>query len=251
MGILDFGKKEPMAPLADHLAARKPALELDNMLADKLAKTPPAKPADAEHLHPAPVDAPQDVPQDVPQAGGGVVVVENLDKKINKLGRKIQTSKKRLVREVLAIGEMICEVRDLLAGYPSARYGKWMKKFGISRTSAFRYSQAWETFGEKCSTVEQLFDMQSVRLLSAARSPQPAIDEAIELADDGQHVDAQVAKQLIAKHTVAKPKKKRIEPVVISTEFGSVAIHCKPGASERDLVAAVLKQLLDGERKVA
>ncbi|PCH79621.1 MAG: hypothetical protein COB96_04275 [Planctomycetota bacterium] len=67
MGILDFGKKEPMAPLADHLAARKPPLELDNMLADKLAKTPPAKPADAEHLHPAPVDA----PQDVPQAGGG------------------------------------------------------------------------------------------------------------------------------------------------------------------------------------
>ena len=95
MGILDFGKKEKMAPLADHLAARKPPLELDNMLADKLAKTPPAKPADAEHLHPAPVDASQDVPQDVPQAGGGVVVVENLDKKINKVIEKLEKQVKK------------------------------------------------------------------------------------------------------------------------------------------------------------
>ncbi|MCH8045419.1 MAG: hypothetical protein IID44_17045 [Planctomycetes bacterium] len=59
------------------------------------------------------------------------------------------------------------------------------------------------------------------------------------------------AKKLITKHTVTKPKPKRIEPTIISTEFGSVAIRVKPGASERDLLAAALKQLMDGSMKKA
>lgn len=241
MGLLDFGKKEKMAPLSEHLTAGKPAFEWGNMPAQRSVSAPPVEPADAPTSAGAPVD-------DSPQAGG--VVVVDVKKRLSQLTRKAKSGKRKIVADVLDLGCTIAEARDLLANHSGGSFGKWCKQIGMSRMSAHNYASIFDAFGSCTKNVQLNFDAQAVRLLASSKSP-PAIGEAIELADEGKPVDAQVAKQLIGKHAVLREKTVRALPTIISTEFGSVAIHCKPGASERDLVAAVLKQLLDGERKVA
>jgi len=239
MGLLGWGKNE-MAPITDHLAARKPTvapLELDKM---------PALHVPTADVVPAAVPT---VTQPVKPQAGGVVV--DLDKHLAKLARKVKAAKRRIVKDLIDLGAVIVEARDLLADHSGGSCGKWCKQCGMSRMSAHRYAAAFDAFGSCNSELQRNFDAQAIRLLSSSHSTQPAIDESLELAEEGEHVDALVAKQLIKKHTDAKPKKKRIEPTIISTAFGSVAIRCKPGSSVRNLIAAVLKQLMDAEKKAA
>jgi len=235
MGLLDFRQKDNMAPLAIHVAEKPKPLELDN-LPDSIRAPTVVEPAAAP-----PVTQPVK-----PQAGGVAVDVK---KRLGQLARKAKSAKRKLVQDLLELGGVIVEARELLADHHRGGFGRWCKQIGMSRMSAHNYAAISDAFGSCKKNVQLTFDSQSVRLL--AKSTQPAIDEAIELAESGEHVDGQVAKALITKHAIVKDKPKRIEPVVISTEFGSVALRPKPGASVRDLAAAVLSQLMDASKKKA
>ena len=79
----------------------------------------------------------------------------DIDARLKSLARQIAGTKKKLVGNVLQIGEALTEAQDLLANHHGGAFGKWVKQScGFSKRTAYNYMSAHLVFGG-CATVAQ------------------------------------------------------------------------------------------------
>lgn len=98
---------------------------------------------------------------------------------------------------VIRIGKELKEAQQRLAHHGDGMFNKWVKqRCGISLSCAYKSINAHEVFGEVCVNFTQTFDASALYLLSADSCPEEATEEALRLAEEGQHVSHKVAKEL-------------------------------------------------------
>ena len=123
--------------------------------------------------------------------------------------------KASVANSVLALGEQLCEIRDVVAKQHSRIFLEWVESCGIGRSSAYRYMAAWEKFGKLPNLGS--FEDSAMYLLSQENTPPEAFDEAQGLAKRGVQVTLTIAKELADKY---KPKPPRLAaPKIEEGEF--------------------------------
>jgi len=123
--------------------------------------------------------------------------------------------KASVANSVLALGEQLCEIRDVVAKQHSRIFLEWVESCGIGRSSAYRYMAAWEKFGKLPNLGS--FEDSAMYLLSQENTPSEAFDEAQGLAKRGVQVTLTIAKELADKY---KPKPPRLAaPKIEEAEF--------------------------------
>lgn len=151
------------------------------------------------------------------------------------------STNRTMTKAIIDIGGELCDARALLAGKGrEGRFRPWCKRQGFSKSSVYRAIAAHEAFG-KCPTVGHFFDPQAVYLLSAGSCPEAARAEAMRLAEQGKHVDHDLAKQIVAKFvpkttTTSKRRTRQLDVEVeqaskITTEIKQ--LEHQPGEVEK------------------
>jgi len=190
-----------------------------------------------------PKAAPKKQAPKIPLAEAQVV---NVKRRLASLARRIKSEKKKAVQSLLAIGEALAEAQDLLADHNRGSFGKWVRdNCKFSRRSAYNFITIYRQFGG-CAIVAQLIDDDALRMLAAA--PEAAASEAIDLAEGGQHVTAQIAKQVIQRH---KPKKTRSCPDPIHVEVSGGVIVIRPSVEGVDIEAMLREAAVQLRKKAA
>jgi len=202
-------------------------------------------------IMPAGTSTPTGTGELVPASDSAVV---DVDARLKALARQISGSKKKLVANVLAIGEALTEAQDLLASHHGGAFGKWVKQScGFSKRTAYRYMSAHLTFGSCATMSQRRFDISTMYLLANDSTPSAAVTEAIELAESGETVTSKTAHQLIAKHGDGKQARKvssRPEPILYDDPEAIVTVHAKhPGVDPTQVLARVFKTLMSDRKK--
>ena len=228
MGI--FGDKQPEP------------IDFETIGADELQRAISSGQDDPPVESPAPKGLSQrDTTAPKPAPVTGEVV--DVNRRLAGLARTVKSQTKKATGAILAAGEALAEAQDLLANHAGGSFGKWVTdKCSMSRRQAYRLIGLWDTWGG-CDTVAQLADIDALRKMAGA--PDGTVKKAIELMEDGQHLDLAPAKTLMASTATKKAKKNRPAPLVIQTKLGSVSIVARDGADPR----RVLLDALDSLRK--
>jgi len=168
----------------------------------------------------------------------------DVESRLKSLARQIAGSKKKLVANVLAIGESLTEAQDLLANHNGGAFTRWVRqRCGFTTKTAYRYLSAWRTFGG-CDTVSQRrFELSAMYLLAHDSAPEPAVDEALELASNGEKVTTKTAREIIAKYAPKTVSSKPGRPEPILLEDAQAVVTIRP-LSEGVDICGVLSRLL-------
>ena len=136
------------------------------------------------------------------------------------LVREINGEKQKHADAGMEIGKAVATAHSILAkDGKDGRFSEWVEaECGFSRATAYNYMNAWQRFGN-CPTVGQ-FDSVALYDLASPNTPEPAVKEAIKLADKGVKITRVKAKELLDKFRVAaeKPKKPRTPKVETAAE---------------------------------
>lgn len=115
---------------------------------------------------------------------------------------RIAQREKVLVENILANGKEYAAARDELRHNKAGGFEGWLAHHGFSRSTAYLYINAWETYGN-CPTVGQL-QPTALLTLSAPSTPEPARQEAGERAKGGERITAKTAKEITSKYKAPK-----------------------------------------------
>jgi len=130
---------------------------------------------------------------------------------------------KKTAENIIKIGDNLLEVRDVL---PHGQFLPWIiSEFGMSDQSARNYIHVAERFGGK---IKNFLNLSSSVLysLAAPTTPQSAVDQALELAEEGKKVTHAMAKKLIEAEKARELADKKTFPSLNSTRLNA-AIHTK------------------------
>ena len=118
----------------------------------------------------------------------------------NTIIKTIESTRRTLTEAIIEIGSQLSQAQAILAG--KGREGLFRPWFtnccGLPKTTVYRAIAAYEAFN-KCPTVGH-FDAKAIYLLSSDACPEAATQEAIQLAEDGEHIDYCRAKEIVAKY---------------------------------------------------
>ena len=121
-----------------------------------------------------------------------------------------ETSRKTTTA-IIEIGGELSAAQSLLAGKGrDGRFAPWYRCQGFNRSEVYRAIAAHKVFN-KCPTVGH-FDAKSVYLLSSDSCPEEATVEAMRLAEDGNYIDHNRAKEIVAKYIPKKPTDRKRLP---------------------------------------
>jgi len=178
--------------------------------------------------------------------------VLDVDARLKALERKIVSTKRKLVSSVLDIGKSLEEAQNLMADHNGGAFTRWVRqRCGFTTKTAYRYLSAWRTFGG-CDTVSQRrFELSAMYLLAHDSAPEPAVDEAIELASNGEKVSTKTAREIIAKYApkAVSSKPGRPEPIIIEDAQAVVVIRpTAEGVEAYDVLARILRKMMAEQR---
>lgn len=117
----------------------------------------------------------------------------------------IHFAQRRERSDILAIGEALTTARALLEG--DETFTKWVEsECDFSRTTAYRYIDAWDAFGKRPRELVELFTSSAIYALSKEKSPNDAIDRAMAYASKKRHrvTKALAESFILAAHPVEK-----------------------------------------------
>jgi hypothetical protein len=178
--------------------------------------------------------------------------IEDRDKTLVKLARRVRSGQKKVVVAVLQIGSDLSEAKTLLATDSGASYTKWLKTTGISRQSARNFVLAYQAFEGVCTTVVHRLTARAVYRLAGPQVPQQAVEAACHIADCGDPVNDSIAKLLISELQPPRPTGTLPAPIVVRTEVAVISIRpLKPGVDAKTALAMALRQLVEPERRAA
>jgi len=179
----------------------------------------------------------------------------DVDSRLKVLERKIVSSKRKLVLNVLAIGESLAEAQDLLADHHGGAFTRWIKqRCGFTPKTAYKYLAAWRTFGSCEPGSQRRFDVSAMHLLAHDSTPEPAVSEALELASNGKKVTTRTAREIIARHSpkTVRSKPGRPQPILLTDAQAIITIRpLSEGVDICSLLGRVLKEQLDKRRAAA
>lgn len=133
--------------------------------------------------------------------------------KLIALAGQVKRERAKHASSGMALGEAISEAHQLLAGDGrDGSFANWVEaECGFSRTSAYRYMWTWQRFG-KCSSLEH-FTSEALEKLATPTTPEPAVKEAMKLADKGQRINKDKATEILNRfREVANGKPKPSAP---------------------------------------
>lgn len=121
------------------------------------------------------------------------------------LAEDTRTLMKRNALNICDIGVNLLEARKLLA---HGEFLSWIKEeLDISKSSAYRFMDVAKAFKDKLPKMGTLeIAPSALYLLASQDTPDGAIKEALELADAGQPISQESAKNIINKHHERKAK---------------------------------------------
>jgi hypothetical protein len=126
------------------------------------------------------------------------LVEKELKSKLLQLAHTIKKHTTGHLEQALEMGRHITAANELMAkAGKESLFGAWIKcECGVSRTTAYNYMNAYERFGDgNCSRLEQ-FTLESIYLLAADKTPDEAIQTAINLAEKGERITKDTATAL-------------------------------------------------------
>ena len=116
----------------------------------------------------------------------------------------VKTARSTTANCRLRVGHELALAQKLLSRRGNGTFGRWCTQVcGCSRTTAYRLVSAYREF-EDCPTVEQSLDASALYELSKPSCPAEAKQEAIELAEQGEHISGSRAKEIVRKHSAHK-----------------------------------------------
>lgn len=134
---------------------------------------------------------------------------DNIKGKLIRLAGQIKRASVEHVEKIFELGEIISEAHELMAGAGrDGAFNPWVEKeCGFSRRTAYNYLRVFQTFGKKCATLHTL-SPTALYTLSAPETPKAAVEEAKKVAAKGLPMDAEQAKEIIAKFRANHPAPK-------------------------------------------
>jgi len=177
----------------------------------------------------------------------------DIDARLKVIARKIVGTKKKLVANVLSIGELLSDAQDLLASSSGGAFGKWIKqRCGYSRVTAYKYIAVHRVFGGCKPGLQRQFDTSAMYALSLDNVPPAAVADSLKLAESGETITGKVAKQLITMHTVdSEARTVSTKPDLIFFEDPEAIVTIQPrkdGVDPYNVLARILKKMIE-ERK--
>jgi len=176
-------------------------------------------------------------------------LLKDLAKQIRASHRKIEKSAVAIVEAVVSMGRDLDQARTLLADHNGGTFGKFLASVKVNRMTANRAVRAWEVFG--CNSVVQRYELPAIYALSATNTPQTVINQALEMAQDGQTITGKTARGLIEKAIDRPEKPARPLPEVITVQGGTVAVTALDGITVEQILLRAIKQIRDGRLEAA
>lgn len=120
--------------------------------------------------------------------------------KLTYLAGQIRKSTKGHVEHALEMGRHISDANDVLCKVGcEGKFAEWVRtECGFSKQTAYNYMNAYARFGDEQEHIGQ-FTAEAIYVLSADDVPEAAIKEVLKLADKGQRVNRETAKETLDK----------------------------------------------------
>ncbi len=109
---------------------------------------------------------------------------------------EINRHKKNAAFSMMGIGETLFNAQEKLANQRT--FGKWIEKCGFSRSTAYRYIDAYRAFSG-CPNLGQMED-SAMYALSQKDTPPKAVKEVLKLTGQGMTITHKQAKEIIKKY---------------------------------------------------
>lgn len=127
--------------------------------------------------------------------------VKSLESAATKVVKAQDAVRRKTVQSVLDIGAMLKAAHSRLANHKNGTFEAWCEgRCGIGKMAASRAMNSHEVFGEYRNKLLPYFDVSALYVLSSPSCPQEARDEALAMADAGEHVTHAAAKSLAERH---------------------------------------------------
>lgn len=110
----------------------------------------------------------------------------------------IRRSGAEIARNLLEIGRSLHTVKQQL---PHGEWGNWLaEEFDWSESQARNYMRVYDRFGKSANFADLKFAQSALYLLAAPSTPDDAIEEAMEIAEEGYEVTHKMAKEIVGRH---------------------------------------------------
>ncbi|HKQ74615.1 MAG TPA: DUF3102 domain-containing protein [Blastocatellia bacterium] len=117
---------------------------------------------------------------------------------------EIKTLAKRVAGDIVEIGGKLAEVKDRLG--VNDKFNDWLSaELGWSERTAYNFIAVWQKFGAANFALENVAT-SALYLLAAPSTPAEAVEVARQIADSGEKVTHEVAKEIISQAKARKPK---------------------------------------------
>lgn len=148
--------------------------------------------------------------------------------------KRIYAHMQRSSLAVVDIGRRLTVVHELLG---KSVFWAWVRgEFKWSASTASEYMAAFRRFSELDCL--KMFDPTALYRLARKKTPEPAVNDAIELARAGERVTAKKAKQIIDRHLVTEASSNTAAEI-IEADSASDEAECSDAATTRAPAAVV------------
>ncbi|MEM6431119.1 MAG: hypothetical protein AAF708_17920 [Deinococcota bacterium] len=129
------------------------------------------------------------------------LATETSENQLDHLRDEIKSGHTKLLHDCIMLGKHLHDARELARDREGGFLG-WIKdELGWSRQYAYNYINVYETFGKLPGGAQNLpIGLTAAIELGRPSTPEEARDEALKLAESGQAVSANTARDIIKKH---------------------------------------------------
>lgn len=162
------------------------------------------------------------------------------------LAAEVHKATNNHVGAAIELGRALAKAQEIFAvAGRKGRFGEWIdKECGFSRSSAYRYIEAFARFDGRLEDVGQ-FTLGAIFALAPEKVPQLAVDEALKAAKKGVRINSDRANEFLEKFRAVKKPKTSANPGIKSshtwddspTEDGECTPEDEGGEAEFDTVA--------------
>jgi DUF3102 family protein len=117
---------------------------------------------------------------------------------------EIKSLAKRVAADIVEIGGKLAEVKDRVGG--NGKFNEWLSaELGWSERTAYNFIAVWQRFSAANFALENVAT-SALYLLAAPSTPAEAVEAAKQIADSGEKVTHEVAKEIVRQAKARKPK---------------------------------------------
>jgi hypothetical protein len=166
---------------------------------------------------------------------------ESVSAQIKFCASEIHQRIRQSAQAIIDIGERLARVRELLQHNKKGGFQQWLAaEFGWSRSTAYRYMQVYEIFGNYPTVGQLPIEQAALYKLADSSTPEEIRQDAITRASHGERITAQKAREMISE--VQHPPEQSLEhtspEAVANEEFGVLLDLPQPDAHTASLCFA-------------